>query len=111
MYLLPGGGVGSVQYVLSFPCLHTTTDTSKDRSKGRIMIWNGRHRSITGERCSLDFCSTQLYSHLNLQNIYMLGWTCKATFTPDNRPTPSNADQFLWIGRVLSGKKLPALIE
>ena len=32
----------------------------------------------------------------------------KATFTPDSRPTP---DQFLWLGRVWLGKKLPALIE
>ena len=37
--------------------------------------------------------------------------TSKATFTPDSRPTPTNADQFLWLGRVWSGKKLSALIE
>ena len=30
-----------------------------------------------------------------------------ATFTPDIRPTPTNADHILWFGRVWSGKNYP----
>ena len=68
-----------------------------------IMMW-----FIRSKFCKHKKTTSLLGKEMQIMPDSQFQYTSKATFTPDSRPTP---DQFLWLGRVWSGKKLPALIE